>query len=245
MIFSSTKGKLMSKTYEGGIGKILDNTSTVLNYVANMPEYEAISDELSVPVMQNLLETCFQLNASEAEARQRYTQAVSDRVAIFKEKPHSIIKILAFIGAGVDAQYQRKSSQSEAVKNLIRKMRGAKLVSKATPENAENSISQAQTSYGSVLFSFRDLIAVIGSFHPTYAPQNPIISLQNLILLKEEATIINANLNIAYLTYKQRLNERNEKLALLHSRAGQIKDSIKSIYGITSYEYKQIVKLKV
>lgn len=235
----------MSKNYEGGIGKILDNTSTLLNYAANMPEYVAFNNELSIPEMQNLLAVCFELNANEAEARQRYAEAVSDRVAIFKDKPQSIIKMLAFISAAIDAQYQRKSSQSEAVKNLIRKMRGAKLVSKVTPENPENSISQAQTSYGSVLFSFRDLIAVIGSFRPNYAPQNPTISLQNLEALKEEATTINANLNIAYLNYKQSLNERNEKLALLHSRATQIKDSIKSIYGIKSYEYKQIVKLKV
>ena len=235
----------MSKIYEGGIGKILDNVSTLLDYIAEMPLYTANNMELEIPVMRVFLNECMQANADEAAIKLLYSQAVDHRVQVFKKAPNCLLKTLPFIAAAIDSQYGRTSVHTEKTKQSIRKMRGAKLVSKMDTQSPETTISQAQTSYGSIIAEFKDLIAIIKAFQPAYVPRNPNITVAKLEYLKAEITNANTELNTTYINYKQALDIRNTKLIELSDKAKKLKDAIKEIYGVSSSEYKQVRKLKV
>jgi hypothetical protein len=228
----------MSNISERGISKQIDNTQILLDKVRLMTNYEAIDPSMELNIIQIDITTTFQANEAEATAKQYYLSATAARTSLFKGSPNSILGIATLINAAVESRYEKKSQEMKVTAAFVRKLRGTKL-------GAASNISQAQTSYGSIVGTFSDIIKTLSSFTPIFDPINPLISIPALKNLRDNAMEASSKVNTTLAQYQTALATRNEKIADLHEKAMRLKNVIKEIYGTNSPEYKQIKGLKV
>jgi hypothetical protein len=116
-----------------------------------------------------------------------------------------------------------------------------------TPPPDDNQISVSQQSYDSLIENFKKLIELVGS-EPTYTPnevelQVATLATQAADLSTKNTAVINATTDLS----NARIN-RNKILYLKDSGlvdvAGEVKKYVKSVFGATSPEYKQVSKIK-
>ncbi|MEP7171235.1 MAG: hypothetical protein ABI855_17840, partial [Bacteroidota bacterium] len=120
-----------------------------------------------------------------------------------------------------------------------------------TPANdaagIDNQISVSQQSYDSLVENFKKLVSLVGS-EPTYTPNEvdlQIATLQTLVLdmAAKNTDVINTTTDLS----NGRIN-RNKVLYLkntgLYDIAQEVKKYVKSVFGASSLEYKQVSKIK-
>lgn len=228
----------MSKINERGISKIIANTQTLLDKVRLMPNYTAIDPSMELNTLQTFLTATFEANEEEAATKQRYLSATATRINVFKKDPNSILSVAALINAAVSSRFAKTSQEAKAIGAFIRKLRGTKL-------GATADISQAQTSYGSIIGTFSDIINTLSNFNPAFEPINENIRIEALKILRDNAMETSSKVNTTLAQYQIALATRNDKIAELHENALRLKNVIKEVYGTQSPEYKQIKGLTV
>ena len=118
----------------------------------------------------------------------------------------------------------------------------------ATPENeSQKSISASQMSYDSRIENLSKLIILLTN-EPLYAPNENDLKVVALNTLLNQLKITNtAVINVTTPISNARLN-RNKILYLavtgLYDIQNEVKKYVKSVYGATSPEYKQISNIK-
>jgi len=141
-------------------------------------------------------------------------------------------------------------------KTIARKLQGTRAKAKvvtiadnlATPENeSQKSISASQMSYDSRIENLSKLIILLTN-EPLYAPNENDLKVVALNTLLNQLKITNtAVINVTTPISNARLN-RNKILYLavtgLYDIQNEVKKYVKSVYGATSPEYKQISNIK-
>jgi len=143
----------------------------------------------------------------------------------------------------------------EMAKSINKKLQGTRVDKKDTPPPPENdqpaekdkSISVSQQSYGQLAEHFSKLIILLQS-EPLYNPNEDDLKLTTLNTLLTELNTNNSLVVNALTEIKNARLKRNDLFYLsannLHKIVLDVKMYVKSIFGATSPQYKQISGLK-
>jgi len=179
-----------------------------------------------------------------------YANAVNNRQIKYQN--------LKKLGTRLVSALSATDANSKTIENAIainRKIQGGRAAAKVTPTPAtgtdptpeSKSYSVAQQSYGMMADHLSKLILLLQS-EPSYNPNEPELKISGLNtllseMLQSNTAVMNAMTNLS----NARLNRNKQFYSddnCLFECAAQVKNYVKSAFGATSPEYKQISSLK-
>jgi hypothetical protein len=136
-------------------------------------------------------------------------------------------------------------------KSVNRKIQGkrAKAIEIATDPNAPapNTISASQLSYDQLIEHFSKLIEILKS-EPTYAPNETELKITTLVAQLASLKTANTNVTNAYTAISNARIARDKTLYKektgMYDVTLDVKNYVKSLFGISSPEFKQLSKIK-
>ena len=238
----------MPSTSETGHAKNVANFQDLIAFVTGYgPTYNPSKAALKLANLQTKI-TAEQANLSTVIAKNTtYNTAVNERFAAFDNIRGLTTRVINALSS-TDASDKTIAD----AKGFNRKIQGKKAsgtavapTDPATP--APKTISASQQSYDQLTQHLNGLISTIQS-EPTYAPNEN--DLKVTTLTSKAATMLAKN-NAVATEYTAISNARiardkglyTDKTGLV-AIAGDVKDYVKSVFGFTSAEYKQISKIK-
>lgn len=239
----------MASTSETGHAKNVANFETLISFCTGYgTQYN--------PSKANILLTALgtKLTASQGALTSVNTllppwqNGVNDREILFDPFSKLVTKILNAVEAS-----DVKPEFIKDVKTITRKLTGKRATPKkkddpATPEDeSAKSISASQMSFDQRIENFDKLIDLLAS-NSAYAPNETDVKVATLTTLKGTMSTSNTAVKNAYTPLSNARIERNkilyDKVDGLVKVAGDVKKYIKSVFGGTSSQYKQVSKLK-
>ena len=167
------------------------------------------------------------------------------RKTIFKPlKPTSTKVLNALKGASAPATV---IADAETINRKIQGKRADNTTEEVpTGETPSDKNSVSQQSYDMQIDHFEKLIELV-DVEPKYNPNEEPLKITTLTYYKTELETINTAVKNAYIPYKTAMQTRNIKLYSpetgIVDTAQTVKNYVKSVFGATSPQYKQISKL--
>lgn len=238
----------MASTSEVGHAKNVANFHDLISFCQGYgANYNPTKVSLTIPELL-ALETIAQNNLSAViPLRTAYNDAVNARIQAFNGlKPLATRLINAL--QSTDATKEKVDD----AKTFNKKIQGVRASGSQTPVAPEtptpNTISSSQQSYDQIIQHFAGLISVLQS-EPSYTPNESDLRLPTLNDRLTLITQANQAISDAYTTVDNSRIERNNSLyndvTGLVARANEVKKYVKSVFGATSPQYKQISSLKI
>ena len=241
----------MSTNSETGHAINVANLETLITSVTAFgASYDPSKTSLKIPALNGLLTAARgALNAVNI-AQSAYSNAVDAREVAFEPFGKLITRVNNALKAS-DTTPQVDESAQTIFRKLQGKRAGVKLSDqeKDTEENGKeaNQISTAQLSYDSKLENFDKLIMLLEST-PPYAPNEEDLKVASLKALYTSLKTTNTEVLTTSIQLSNARINRNEILYKpitgLVDIASDTKTYLKSVFGATSPQYKQISKLK-
>ena len=234
----------MASTSETGHAKNVDNLGLL---IANIASY---GDRYKPTKPSILLEA---LKKMEADGRAAVL-AVNDAMPIYSratiERDNAFAPLGQLVTRSLNSLRASSSSEQtdEAASAIVRKIRGNRTTAKAaaTTDVKVATVSTSQQSYDSVLDNYERYVQYIAAT-PEYAPNEDDIKLPALKALAVELRAKNTACNNAKVAIDNARMARNRVLYTpltgLVDVALDAKTYIKSLFGATSPEYKQVAKI--
>ncbi len=242
----------MAKTSETGHAK---NVANFAQLVAICKSYGAIYQP-SNPVIQlqglsGVLVQAKDCLTSINSADAIFSNALSARGIVF----NPFRKLITRIGSAVKSSGVSKQTKDQ-VAAIIRKLQGRRATPKISEEEKQAAlaagkeiveVSSSQMSIDSQLENFDKLIKLLASI-PEYAPNESELTIAALTALYEDmfaknAAVINAEIPLSNLRIS-RNDILYKEITGLVDVAAAAKMYIKSVFGATSPQYKQVGPLK-
>lgn len=249
----------MATYFETGHAKNVANFEDLISFCIG---YGAIYNPSQVGIkvanQQTLLTTAQAAIANVTNKHTAFKNATNAREIAFEP----VKKLLTRVVNALDACGAKQQSVDD-VNFYLRKIRGKAPKAKASAElgrqstianasgdnsgniNDENSIqhSTSQQSFDSIIDHFANLIAAL-SAEPLYAPNENELKVANLQTLLADLKTKNTAVINTYTAYSNARIDRNKTLYLQSSGlvdiAQEVKKYIKSIFGATGPQYKQV-----
>ena len=203
------------------------------------------------PALQNTLSLAKECIAGVNGAEGILSNAIASRSIAFK--PFS--KLITRISNAMKASGAPQQAVDQVL-NLVRKLQGRRATPKKTEEEKQAAleagkeiveVSSAQMSFDSHLNNFDKLIKLLVTV-PEYAPNENELTVSALTAYYEDLTSKNLVVINASTALKNLLITRNELLYKditgLVNVANSVKIYVKSVFGATSPQFKQISSLK-
>lgn len=238
----------MSKTYETGHAKNLANFETMLSIVsAYGTAYQPTNPLIQLANLQTIIAQAKTAMSELNTASANYGNAVASRELAFAP--------LKKLGTRILNALKASATPKPVIENLEtfnRKLQGKRASAKITEEEKlalraagkeVNQISVAQLSFNGILDNLEKEVSLLATI-PQYQPNEPELQVANLqtllVILKAQNDAV---VNAATVLANKRL-ERNRVMyhpeTGLIAAAGNIKNYVKSVYGITAPQFKQI-----
>ena len=242
----------MTNTSETGHAKNVTNLeSLITSIIALETSYNPSRDSIKLPALQALLTASKEsLNAVNI-AQATYSNAVAARKVAFEPFGKLITRVMNSLKAsGTSTQVV------QSARTIVRKLQGRRASAKITEEEKKaleaegkevNQISASQMSFDNRIENFDRLIMLLSSI-PLYNPNEEELKVETLKALHNQLKEKNSEV---ILPIVQLSNSRIARNKILYSEntglvdvALDSKTYIKSIFGATSPQYKQISKLR-
>jgi hypothetical protein len=233
----------MKSNSETGHAKNVANFQNLINFVNSYgPTYNPAKDKLKIPNLNTIATNAETNLANVALKNTEFNNAINNRAMAF-ENLRSLATRLVNALETTDAS--RK--MIEDAKGFNRKLQGkrAGAIPRHTNENepAPVTISTSQQSYDQQIQHFRALIMVLQS-EESYQPNEAELKIDTLTAKQNELLVKNNAVSVAHTGISNARIARNK--ALYNDTTGlvdiafEIKKYIKSAYGATSPEFKQV-----
>ena len=242
----------MTNTSETGHAKNVTNLeSLITSIIALETSYNPSRDSIKLTSLQALLTASTEsLNAVNI-AQAAYSNAVAARKVAFEPFSKLITRVMNSLKAsGASTQVV------QSARTIVRKLQGRRASAKITEEEKKaleaegkevNQISASQMSFDNRIENFDRLIMLLSSI-PLYNPNEEELKVETLKALHNQLKEKNSEV---ILPIVQLSNSRIARNKILYSEntglvdvALDSKTYIKSIFGATSPQYKQISKLR-
>ena len=242
----------MTNTSETGHAKNVTNLeSLITSIIALETSYNPSRDSIKLTSLQTLLTASTEsLNAVNI-AQAAYSNAVAARKVAFEPFSKLITRVMNSLKAsGASTQVV------QSARTIVRKLQGRRASAKITEEEKKaleaegkevNQISASQMSFDNRIENFDRLIMLLSSI-PLYNPNEAELKVEALKALHNQLKEKNTEV---ILPIVQLSNSRIARNKILYSEntglvdvALDSKTYIKSIFGATSPQYKQISKLR-
>ena len=239
----------MKSTSETGHAKNIANFQDLISICQGYgTSYNPTKESLKIVQLQAQYQSALdKLNITKTQ-KATFDSATNERRNAFADlKPLStkIVNSLAVSGADVLAVNNAKSVNKKIQGASSKKTKIAQVDS----ENSTTStgISTSQQSYDRLIDHFANLIEVLQQ-NTTYSPNENDLKLTSLQTKLNHLQTKNTNLINVYTLYSNAMIERNQSLynplTGLVQTAKEVKQYVKSVFGTTSPQYKQVSGLE-
>ena len=242
----------MASTSETGHSKNVANFENLVSYVTGYgAAYKPSKSSIMLTALQALSSSAKNAIGAVNAALPAYSNAVSAREAAFEPFSKLITRVMNALKA-TDTTEQ----VDESAKTLVRKLQGSRATAKKTEEEKKVAaaagkevveISSSQMSYDSRLDNFDKLIKLLASV-ALYAPNEADLKVAALTTLHNDLKAKNTAVATATIPLSNARIARNDILYKpntgLVDTALDVKTYIKSLYGATSPQYKQVSGLE-
>lgn len=241
----------MFKSLETGHAKNMTNMETLIAAISNFGDkYNPSKESIKPDALQAVLKSTKESFDAFYVAQSVYANAVDARTAAFKP----LGKLITRINNALKAS-DSSTLSDESFKSIIRKLQGRRASAKLTEQEKQalaidgklvNQISTSQMGYESRLENIDKLIIHLSTI-PEYKPNEEELKLDTIKTLHAQLKASNTAVIAASLQLERTRATRNE--ILYHPLTGLVdlatdaKTYIKSAFGTTSSEYKQVSNL--
>ena len=241
---------MASTTETGHANNVANFESLITSATAFGTSYNPSKDSIKVPALQTLLTASKEsLNALNI-AQSAYSNAVAARESAFEPFSKLITRVNNALKAS-DTTVQ----VDESAQTIVRRLQGKRASAKLSDEDKKaleaegkevNQISAAQLSYDSKLENLDKLIMLLTSV-PLYSPNEEDLKVESLKTLYSQFKALNNDVLTVIIQLSNARISRNDilykPLTGLVDIAFDAKVYIKSVFGATSPQFKQVSKL--
>ena len=242
----------MASTSETGHAKNVANFDELISFVTGYREsYNPSKATIKLDALKALSDHAKTSINAVSSMEPAYKSAVAAREVVFIPLSKLTTRIMNSIRA-TDTTVQ----VDENARTLVRKIQGVRATAKKTEDEkkalAEKGkevveISTSQMSYDSRLDNFFKLIQLLSSV-PEYNPNETELKIEHLNTILDDLKAKNAAVVESYIPLSNARIRRNDLLYKentgLYDVALDVKNYIKSVFGATSPQYKQVSKIK-
>ena len=242
----------MASTSETGHAKNVANFDELISFVTGYREtYNPSKATIKLDALKALSDHAKNSINAVSSMEPAYKSAVAAREVVFIPLSKLTTRIMNSIKA-TDTTVQ----VDENARTLVRKIQGVRATAKKTEDEkkalAEKGkevveISTSQMSYDSRLDNFFKLIQLLSSV-PEYNPNETELKIEHLNTILDDLKAKNAAVVESYIPLSNARIRRNDLLYKentgLYDVALDVKNYIKSVFGATSPQYKQVSKIK-
>ena len=235
----------MTSTYETGHAKNVDNLGLLIANIASYGErYKPTNPALLLEALKKMEADGRAAILAVNNAMPTYSRATIERDSAFGPLGPLVTRSLNALRASSSSE-----QTDEAATAIVRKIRGNRTTSAkaaAATDTKVATVSTSQQSYDSVLDNYERYVQYLAAT-PEYAPNEEDIKLPVLQALAVELRAKNTACNNAKVAIDNARMARNRVLYTpltgLVDVALDAKTYIKSLFGSTSPEYKQVAKI--
>ena len=242
----------MASTSETGHAKNVANFDELISFVTGYREsYNPSKATIKLDALKALSDHAKHSINAVSSMEPAYKSAVAAREVVFIPLSKLTTRIMNSIKA-TDTTVQ----VDENARTLVRKIQGVRATAKKTEDEkkalAEKGkevveISTSQMSYDNRLDNFFKLIQLLSSV-PEYNPNETELKIEHLNTILDDLKAKNAAVVESYIPLSNARISRNNLLYKentgLYDVALDVKNYIKSVFGATSPQYKQVSKIK-
>ena len=242
----------MASTTESGHAKNVANFESLISYVKGYgATYNPSKDSIKVVALEAILVNAKQSLIDIDTVYPAYTNAVSAREFAFAP----LSKIITRVNNAIKAT-DTTEIVDNSVKTLVRKLQGTRASAKISDEDKKllaedgkevNQISASQMGYDNRVENLYKLLMLLNSI-PQYNPNEEELKISTLTALYEDLKAKNTAVVETTTPLSNSRIARNEvmykPLAGLVDIAFDTKVYIKSVFGPSSPQYKQVSKLE-
>lgn len=232
----------MTSTSETGHAKNVANFETEISFcTAYGTAYNPSKESLKLEALNALLTQSRTSNSEVTDAKNQLDLTINQRQIKFNPLKPTATRIISALE--VTDAYRQTIDDAKSINNKIQGRR-----STAKPKEGEEvrTISTSQQSYDSLLDNFLKLIDLVAS-EPSYTPNETELQVASLQAYAQELQTSNTNVINANTAYSNTLISRDNTLYAddtgLVDTALDVKKYVKSVFGVTSPQYKQISKI--
>lgn len=241
----------MASNSETGHAKNVTNLESLITSATALgTSYNPSKDSIKLLNLQTLLSTSKEALSALNTAESTYANAVDARELEFEPLGKLITKVNNSLKAS-----DSTTQTDESAKTIIRKLQGKRASAKLTDEEIKalqaegkevTQISVSQMGYDSRLENFDKLISLLLTV-PQYNPNEEELKTDSLKALHTKLKTKNTDVVTAAIQLDNARNNRNEilykPLTGLVDLASDSKMYIKSVFGASSPQFKQVSKL--
>jgi hypothetical protein len=239
------KLNVMSTKSEQGFGARMQRSKELSNYIASFVDYNPPKAEDQAAAFQELINQIEAANTQAISTKEFYTMAVAQRQKVFSENPDSLKAILSQLRPTLIAIYGKDSKELKIISDVLRKIRGTKLVKAPktleSPTQLSNS-SISERSFGSLILYFKSIIVNLEQFE-NYSSFNPNLTIEGLNALLDALNNTSIQVSSTSLNLQNARKIRMDLYSELDKRSLRIRNYVLSKYGKSSVEYKAVRKL--
>ena len=242
----------MTNISETGHAKNVANLeSLITSILAFGSSYNPSRTAIQLEALQTLLSNAKEAFHAFYQAHSVYTIAVDEREIAFKPLKGYITRINNALKAS-----DSSTKNDESIQSIIRKLQGRRSKRKLTEEEIKlletdgkvvHQISTSQMSYDMRIENLTTLISFLSKI-PEYKPNEIDLKLETIKEICLQLQIKNSNVINSLSQLENTRNQRNKILYLpltgLVDIAYDSKTYIKSVFGASSPQFKQISKLQ-
>ena len=238
---------IMASTSETGHSKNVSNLETMISYCTG---YGVTYNPSNSDILLSELVTLYTDSKASVKlvktTETPFNDVEGQRKLIFKPLKPLSTKVLGAIRSSgapstviADAETINRKIQGKRADNSV--------VETPTEEAPKDKISVSQQSYDMQIDHLEKLIELV-DVEPKYNPNEIPLQIATLTNYKTQLETINTAVKNSYTPYSNAMIARDKKLydpaTGLVARAQLVKNYVKSIFGASSPEYKQINKLR-
>ena len=242
----------MSTTKETGHQVNIDNLDLMIVTLKGFGvKYNPSNPDISIPHLEQILSGSRAAQSRLHELKQPYTSAVNTRKEAFEPFEPLVTRALnALVATKTSAQ------TDQSAKALVHKIKGEKISKKKTtlsapnqtgPQADETQISSAQLGFDDQLQNLDEFIKLLENT-PLYNPNENDLKIESLISYRDNLAAKNHTVIEKKVAVDNARIARNEQLYKplvgLVDTAADVKTYVKSVFGATSAQFRQISGLK-
>ena len=240
----------MPSTSEVGHAKNVANFGDIITYcTAYGATYNPSKTALQLPELNTLFTTAQAEITTVATAKNAFDTVTGNRQLIFE--PFKPLATKVFNALSVSETTEQTIADAKTINNKLQGKRAKKETNSTTPEGDEPvqsaTVSVSRQSYDSLTENFSTLVDLVKNT-PSYAPNETELTSESLKNYLIELQNANKNVITAEVAYSNTRISRDTILYKpntgLFDVASDVKKYVKSIFGATSPQYKQISGIK-
>lgn len=240
----------MASTSETGHAKNVANFEDLISFCTGYGgSYNPTKPAISIAALTTLHSNAEASLQGVTSSKNAFTVATNQRQTAFDP----LRKLATRIVNALDATEATDKLVKDA-KTINNKIQGKRSGGKPTPPTTgvteateDKTISVSQQSYDSLIENFDKLIQLVSS-EPTYTPNETELQVSTLTTNLGNLKTANTAVINSYTNYSNSRITRNSILYAptsgLVDMAGDVKKYVKSVYGATSPQFKQVSKLE-